>query len=140
MLVHIFYGHLVYFMVIDTYILWPFGLFYGHVVYYSPFWYVVPRKIWQALPGGRGEDSVCFLCRNHHHLHLVPIVLIPTRTKTQKMHCLKKSLVPIVLHTHRHLGSKSLVPIVFTYTQAPGVDLPRKSCKDLKKKLFFAEI
>jgi hypothetical protein len=32
----------------------PFGLFYSHLVYYvvilvyfSPFWYVVPRKIWQ---------------------------------------------------------------------------------------------
>jgi hypothetical protein len=39
-------------------ILWPFGLFYfhlvystyGHLVYFGiffPFWYVVPRKIWQ---------------------------------------------------------------------------------------------
>jgi hypothetical protein len=41
-------------------ILWTFGLFYGHLgyfeaisytffwyTYFSPFWYVVPRKIWQ---------------------------------------------------------------------------------------------
>jgi hypothetical protein len=37
---------LVYFMVICT-ILRPFGVFYGYLVYFSPFWYVVPRKIWQ---------------------------------------------------------------------------------------------
>jgi hypothetical protein len=44
--VDIFYGHFVYFC--------PFGLFCGHLVYlvclfsiFSPFWYVVPRKIWQ---------------------------------------------------------------------------------------------
>jgi hypothetical protein len=42
------------------YILWPFGQFSGHFVYFmalklilwsfgifSPFWYIVPRKIWQ---------------------------------------------------------------------------------------------
>jgi hypothetical protein len=27
--------------------LWPYGAFYGHLVYYLPFWYFVPRKIWQ---------------------------------------------------------------------------------------------
>jgi hypothetical protein len=37
--VGIFNGHLVYFTAI-WYILWLFGVF-------SPFWYVVPRKIWQ---------------------------------------------------------------------------------------------
>jgi hypothetical protein len=55
----IFCGHLVYFVVI-WYILWSFGIFCGHLVYFvviwyilwlfgifSPFWYVVPRKIWQ---------------------------------------------------------------------------------------------
>jgi hypothetical protein len=45
---------LVYFM--DTWsILWSFVIFYGHLVYvvrgnleyFSPFWYFVPRKIWQ---------------------------------------------------------------------------------------------
>jgi hypothetical protein len=29
------------------YILWPFDTFHGHLVYFSPFWYVVPWKIWQ---------------------------------------------------------------------------------------------
>jgi hypothetical protein len=23
------------------------SIFYGHLVYFPPFWYVVPRKIWQ---------------------------------------------------------------------------------------------
>jgi hypothetical protein len=37
-------------------ILRPFGIFYGHLVYFvvisyivPQFWYVVPRKIWQTL-------------------------------------------------------------------------------------------
>jgi hypothetical protein len=38
MMVH-FNGHLAYFTSI-WYIFWPFGIFF-------PFWYVVPRKIWQ---------------------------------------------------------------------------------------------
>jgi hypothetical protein len=55
----IFYGHLVYSMVI-WYILWSSGIFYGPLVYFMviwyillpfgiffPFWFVVPRKIWQ---------------------------------------------------------------------------------------------
>jgi hypothetical protein len=42
------------------YLLWPFGIFYGRLVFvmaiwyilwlfgiFFPFWYVVPRKIWQ---------------------------------------------------------------------------------------------
>jgi hypothetical protein len=39
----IFCGYLIYFVVI-WYILWLFGIF-------SPFWYDVPRKIWQPCPG-----------------------------------------------------------------------------------------
>jgi hypothetical protein len=42
----IFYDHLVYFTAIGN-ILWPFGIFCGHLVFFSPFWYIVPRKIWQ---------------------------------------------------------------------------------------------
>jgi hypothetical protein len=38
-LVYFTYGHLVYFVAI-WYILLPFGIFF-------PFWYVVPRQIWQ---------------------------------------------------------------------------------------------
>jgi hypothetical protein len=45
--VGIFHVHLVYFTVIGN-ILRPFGLFCGHLLYFSPFWYVVPRKIWQS--------------------------------------------------------------------------------------------
>jgi hypothetical protein len=42
----IFYDHLAYFTAIGN-ILWPFGILCGHLVYFSPFWYFVPRKIWQ---------------------------------------------------------------------------------------------
>jgi hypothetical protein len=42
----LFYDHLVYFTAIGN-ILWPFGVFSGHLVYFSPFWYFLPRKIWQ---------------------------------------------------------------------------------------------
>jgi hypothetical protein len=43
----IFYGHWFYFTAI-WHILWPFGRFCGHFgIMISPFWYVVPRKIWQ---------------------------------------------------------------------------------------------
>jgi hypothetical protein len=28
-------------------ILWSLGIFCGHLVYFSPFWYLLPRKIWQ---------------------------------------------------------------------------------------------
>jgi hypothetical protein len=37
---------LVYFTTIGN-ILWPLGIFCGHLVYFLPFWYFVPRKIWQ---------------------------------------------------------------------------------------------
>jgi hypothetical protein len=30
-----------------VYFMTTFGLFCGHLVYFSPFWFVVPRKIWQ---------------------------------------------------------------------------------------------
>jgi hypothetical protein len=50
--VGLFYSHLVY--------LRPFGIFcdhlvycmYGYLVYLSPFWYVVPLKIWQPCIQG----------------------------------------------------------------------------------------
>jgi hypothetical protein len=41
-----FYDHLVYFTAIGN-MLWQFGIFCGHLVYFSPYWYFVPRKIWQ---------------------------------------------------------------------------------------------
>jgi ABC-type spermidine/putrescine transport system permease subunit II len=42
----IFYDNLVYFTAIGN-SLGPVGIFCGHLVYISPFWYFVPRKIWQ---------------------------------------------------------------------------------------------
>jgi hypothetical protein len=44
--VSIFYDHLVYFTAFG-YILWQYGIFYGCLECFPPFWYVVPRKIWQ---------------------------------------------------------------------------------------------
>jgi hypothetical protein len=45
---------LVYLM--DTWhILWPLGIFYGYLVCFSPFWYVIPRKIWQPCLTRLGE-------------------------------------------------------------------------------------
>jgi hypothetical protein len=43
-------GHLVYFTVV-CYILWTFGIAGGNLVYFFPFWYFVPRKIWQPCLG-----------------------------------------------------------------------------------------
>jgi hypothetical protein len=51
----LFYGHLVYF--------WPFGIFYGYLVHFMitwcffPFWYVVPRKIWQPCSNRKETAS-----------------------------------------------------------------------------------
>jgi hypothetical protein len=53
--------HLVYFTAIAN-ILWSFGIFSGHLVYFSPFWYLVPRKIWQpwyAVGLGRSTSRGC---------------------------------------------------------------------------------
>jgi hypothetical protein len=50
----LFYGHLVCFKVI-WYILWLFGIV-------PPFWYVVPRKIWQHWFGTLTAVPICPLC------------------------------------------------------------------------------
>jgi hypothetical protein len=50
----LFYCQFIYFMAI-WYILWSYGIFYSHLVYlfcghfgiFFPFWYFVPRRIWQ---------------------------------------------------------------------------------------------
>jgi hypothetical protein len=58
------------------YTLWTFGILYGHLVYFmdiwyilrqfgifSPFWYVVPRKIWQPwLVRNLTQKKTVFLC------------------------------------------------------------------------------
>jgi hypothetical protein len=44
--VSMFYEYLVYFTA-NWYILWTFGMFCGNLVYFPPFWYFVPRQIWQ---------------------------------------------------------------------------------------------
>jgi hypothetical protein len=45
----IFLGHLVYFTAFRV-TSWTFGKFCGNLAYFPPFWYVVPRKIWQPWP------------------------------------------------------------------------------------------
>jgi hypothetical protein len=45
----IFYTHVVYFTFFCS-ILWAFGIVRGNLVYFSPFWYFVPRQIWQPYP------------------------------------------------------------------------------------------
>jgi hypothetical protein len=52
--VGILYGHLVHFTVF-CYILLTFGIVCGNLVCFPPFWYFVPRKIWQ--PCTRLKDS-----------------------------------------------------------------------------------
>jgi hypothetical protein len=44
--VGLFYGLLVYFTAIWS-ILWPFCIFVPYLVNFFPFWYAIPRKIWQ---------------------------------------------------------------------------------------------
>jgi hypothetical protein len=57
--VGIFYGFLVLFAAV-WYILWSLGIVYGSLGYVLPFWYVLPRKIWQ--PVGNAPN------RNHNKL------------------------------------------------------------------------
>jgi hypothetical protein len=60
----LFSGHLVFLVYLVSiwsfwYILWPFGTFYGYLVCSFPFWFVVPRKIWQPCLGN-GNWPLCF--------------------------------------------------------------------------------
>jgi hypothetical protein len=54
-----FYIHSAYFSAI-SYILRQFGKFCGHFDILFPFWYVVPRKIWQPCPTAQMFDGVKF--------------------------------------------------------------------------------
>jgi hypothetical protein len=56
---------LVYFTAI-WYILWTFGTFCIYLVHFSPFWYIVPRKIWQPGPWSlNGVSIVLFPLRRY---------------------------------------------------------------------------
>jgi hypothetical protein len=66
--VGIFYEHLVHFTVF-CYILWTFGIVHGNLVYFSPFWYFIPRKIWQPwgrLTGPTGDGGWNFFIKNFY--------------------------------------------------------------------------
>jgi hypothetical protein len=56
--VGIFYGQLVHFIVL-CYTLWTFSIVRGNLVYFYPFWYFVPRKIWQP----RASVGLVLFCR-----------------------------------------------------------------------------
>jgi hypothetical protein len=62
--VGIFYGQLVHFTVF-CYILWTFGKVHGNLVYFFPFWYFVPRKIWQ--PCGKVQGSINLSLQKYKH-------------------------------------------------------------------------
>jgi hypothetical protein len=49
-------------------ILRQFGKFCGHLIYYSPFWYVLPGKIWQpwSQMAKKSDDTFAF---NHRCKH-----------------------------------------------------------------------
>jgi hypothetical protein len=57
----IFHDYWVYFTAIGN-ILWPFGKFCGHLIYFSPFWYFVPRKIWQPCSSAKKWGPCVFKC------------------------------------------------------------------------------
>jgi hypothetical protein len=59
--VGIFYINLVYLKAIGN-TLWPFGIFCDNLVYFSPFWYVVPRKIWQYCLQALQTKTMYHLC------------------------------------------------------------------------------
>jgi hypothetical protein len=54
------------------YILWPFGTFCGHLVYIFPFWYVVPRKLWQPWFGWREQQGQLISIRFGKSISLPP--------------------------------------------------------------------
>jgi hypothetical protein len=56
------YGHSQHLTAI-WYILLPYGIFWDRLVHFPPFWYVVPRKIWQPC-------SKCRWQRQFRHLVL----------------------------------------------------------------------
>jgi hypothetical protein len=56
----IFNGHLVHFTVF-CYILRTVGIVRGNLVIFFPFWYFVPRKIWQPWKGeGQGKSPIVY--------------------------------------------------------------------------------
>jgi hypothetical protein len=67
----IFYDHLVYFTIFWPfglfYYFWPFGIYCGNLVYFPPFWYFVPRKIWQPCNATDATLKVV-----SHYLHTLP--------------------------------------------------------------------
>jgi hypothetical protein len=60
---------------------WPFGIFCGHLVYFSPFWYFVPRKIWQPCFRVQTMQKNLFL-ENRFAASISKLLSFPTTTTT----------------------------------------------------------
>jgi hypothetical protein len=53
--------HLVYFDIVYGHVV---GIFCGNLVYFPPFWYIVPRKIWQPWADGSFRLRVLEMLKN----------------------------------------------------------------------------
>jgi hypothetical protein len=83
---------------IGIFLLWTLDIFCGHSVYYSPFWCVVPRKIWQPCRIGdffplfsgirssshnRYQFSPRYSQRRRKNLHFIRIQKLPLEPKEE---------------------------------------------------------
>jgi hypothetical protein len=89
------------------YILWTFGIVRGNLVYYFPFWYFVPRKIWQPwleLIFLNFKRSNSFAGRHHWQLFLILKRIqnykCSTRTLIYTDWCLCTFCFPDILSRH----------------------------------------
>jgi hypothetical protein len=80
---------LVYFTTI-WYIFWPFCIFCCHLVHFPPFWYDLPRKIWQPWP------KFCLGIK-----YSVDVSGITRRHRQQRIH---HRDVPLDARQHSHAG------------------------------------
>jgi hypothetical protein len=91
-----FYVRLVYFTV-NSYILWPFGIFCRHFNIVIPFWYIVPRKIWQPWAEGINYEHLLCLHNKMDRSYLIEYVdknagFTFTFGRAQLMHLIKSQL------------------------------------------------
>jgi hypothetical protein len=84
--VGIFYGQCFY-LLAKRYIVWSIGTFCGHFVYFFPFWYALPRKIWQPCAVSWVLSSLTVVRRDSLRLGFVII----EAKKTERTLCNNKS-------------------------------------------------
>jgi hypothetical protein len=100
--VSIFCALLIYFMV-TWYRLCPFGPVCGHLAYFPPFWYFVPRKIWQPWPHPLVPGSG--LCSRHlpadeplTFKQPIPVLLTLKLTRTTSQVLWVRDIEILVIH------------------------------------------